>query len=35
MDNGRIIWALATLKEEFTLIKADNVKAYLITVFQK
>ena len=30
LDNGRIVWALATLKEEFTLMKADNVKAYLL-----
>ena len=35
LDNGRIVWALATLKEEFTLMKADNVKAYLFTVFPK
>ena len=30
LDNGRIVWALATLKEEFTLMKAENVKAYLL-----
>ena len=30
LDNGRIVWALATLKEEFTLMKADNVKGYLL-----
>jgi hypothetical protein len=30
LDNGRIVWALATLKEEFTLMNADNLKAYLL-----
>lgn len=30
LDNGRIIWALATLKDEFTLKKSDNVKSYLL-----
>ena len=30
LDNGRIVWALATLKEDFTLMNADSVKAYLL-----
>jgi len=30
LDNGRIAWALATLNQEFTLMKDDNVKAYLL-----
>jgi hypothetical protein len=30
LDNGRIVWALATLKEEFTLKKNDTVKSYLL-----
>ena len=30
LDHGRIIWALATLKAEFTLMKTDKVKGYLL-----
>ena len=30
LDNGRIAWALATLNQEFNLMKDDNVKAYLL-----
>ena len=30
LDNGRILWALAPLNEEFTLKEADQVKGYLL-----
>ena len=30
LDNGRIVWALASLKQEFTLKEADRVKGYLL-----
>lgn len=30
LDNGRIVWALAPLNEEFTLKEADRVKGYLL-----
>jgi phage/plasmid-like protein (TIGR03299 family) len=30
LDNGRIIWALAPLKNEFTLVQVDQVKGYLL-----
>lgn len=30
LDNGRIVWALASLNEEFTLKEADRVKGYLL-----
>ena len=30
LDNGRIVWALARLNEEFTLKEADRVKGYLL-----
>jgi hypothetical protein len=30
LDNGRIVWGLAALKEEFTLIKTDEIKSYLM-----
>ena len=30
LDNGRIVWALAPLKNEFTLIQDDQVKGYLL-----
>ena len=29
LDNGRIVWALAPLEEEFTLKETDRVKGYL------
>ena len=30
LDNGRIVWALATLNQEFTLMEIDRVKAYIL-----
>ena len=30
LDNGRIIWALAPLNNEFTLVQVDQVKGYLL-----
>ncbi|MCH8313490.1 MAG: DUF932 domain-containing protein [Nitrospinae bacterium] len=30
LDNGRIVWALASLKQEFILKEADRVKGYLL-----
>lgn len=30
LDNGRIVWALASLEQEFTLQETDRVKSYLL-----